>query len=99
MTRTSKKAAPKSPTKKPTAQQQKSKVPNESLSSSGSKHDQILALLRRKQGASLEEMQKVSGWQAHSVRGFLSGTVKKRLGLKLQSSKSKHGERRYEIAG
>ena len=64
-----------------------------------SKHDQILELLRRKQGASLEDMQKVSNWQPHSVRGFLSGIVKKRLGLKLQSSKSSDGQRRYTVAG
>lgn len=63
-----------------------------------SKNDAILHLLRRKQGASLEEMQKASGWQNHSVRGYLSGTVKKRLGLKLNSSKSPNGERRYTIA-
>ncbi len=43
-------------------------------------------------------MQSATGWQPHSVRGFLSGTVKKRLGLKLQSSKAKDGERRYAIA-
>jgi hypothetical protein len=63
-----------------------------------SKSDQVLSLLRRKQGASLEEMQKVSGWQAHSVRGHLSATVKKQLGLKLNSTKSPNGERRYTIA-
>ena len=63
------------------------------------KHNQILNLLRRKQGATLEELQKVSGWQAHSVRGFLSGTVKTKLKLKLRSSVSKSGERRYMIAG
>ena len=63
-----------------------------------SKSDAILALLRRKQGASLEEMQKISGWQKHSVRGYLSGTVKKRLGLTLNSSKAQNGERRYMIA-
>lgn len=65
---------------------------------SDTKHDQILNLLRRKQGASLEELQKASGWQAHSVRGFLSGTVKKKLGVKLRSSVTKNGERRYMIA-
>lgn len=63
-----------------------------------SKSDAVLNLLRRKRGASLEEMQKASGWQAHSVRGYLSGTVKKRLGLKLSSSKFPNGERRYTIA-
>jgi hypothetical protein len=61
------------------------------------KSDVILTLLRRKQGASLEEMQKASGWQPHSVRGYLSGTVKKRLGFTLKSSKSPDGERRYVI--
>ncbi|MBS0276177.1 MAG: DUF3489 domain-containing protein, partial [Proteobacteria bacterium] len=66
---------------------------------SGTKHDQILNLLRRKQGASIAEMQKVSGWQPHSVRGFLSGTVKTRLGLKLSSIMSKNAERRYTVAG
>ena len=63
-----------------------------------SKHDQILELLRGKHGATLEDLQKVSNWQAHSVRGFLSGTVKKRLGLKLQSAKSSDGQRRYSVA-
>jgi hypothetical protein len=63
-----------------------------------SKSDQILTLLRRKQGASLEEMQTASGWQPHSVRGYLSGTVKKRMALHLTSNKSKEGVRRYTIA-
>jgi len=66
-------------------------------SNAASKGDQILDLLRRKQGASLLEIQKVSGWQPHSVRGFLAGTVKKRLGLKLSSNKS-DGTRHYFIA-
>ena len=100
MSKIAKKATPKRPNKKPVAPQQKSSnSPKESASPPGSKHDQILALLRRKRGASLAEMQSATDWQAHSVRGFLSGTVKKRLGLKLQSSKSKDGERRYAIAG
>jgi hypothetical protein len=63
-----------------------------------SKSDQILNLLCRKQGASLQEMQKASGWQAHSVRGFLAGTVKKRLGLKLTSEKANGDVRHYYVA-
>jgi hypothetical protein len=47
----------------------------------GTKKDLVLALLRRDQGASLDELMTATGWQAHSVRGFLSGTVKKKLGL------------------
>ena len=100
MSKISKKAAPKSRANTSTAQQQKSKSnSNGSASQPGSKHDQILSLLRRNQGASLKEMRRASGWQAHSVRGFLSGTVKKRLGLTLLSTKSKDGGRRYKVAG
>jgi hypothetical protein len=36
-------------------------------------------------------------WQAHSVRGFLSGTLRKKMGLKIESAKSAAGERRYSI--
>ncbi len=41
----------------------------------------------------------VSGWQAHSVRGFLSGTAKKRLGLTVESFREADGVRRYRIGG
>jgi hypothetical protein len=62
-----------------------------------SKSDRILKLLRRKKGASIGDLQEATGWQAHSVRGFLSGTVKKRLGLPLHSERSEKGGRRYVI--
>lgn len=58
---------------------------------------QVVALLRRPQGASIADMQAATGWQAHSVRGVLSGAVKKKLGLTLASEKA--GEVRiYRIA-
>lgn len=62
-----------------------------------SKSDRILRLLRRKKGASISDLQEATGWQAHSLRGFLSGTVKKRMGLPLQSEQSGKGGRRYLI--
>ena len=62
-----------------------------------SKAGQVLALLRRSNGTTLTEMMKVTEWQAHSVRGFLSGTVKKRMGLKLLSEQAEGKERRYRI--
>ena len=62
------------------------------------KHDRILALLNRREGATIPEIMEASGWQQHSVRGFLAGTVKKKLGLTLNSSKTAGEPRRYRIA-
>jgi hypothetical protein len=62
------------------------------------KTEAVISLLRHKNGASLGDLQSVTGWQAHSVRGFLSGTVKKKLNLLLSSQLTAKGERRYHIA-
>lgn len=56
-----------------------------------------LSLLKRSKGASIAEMQKAMGWQAHSVRGFLAGTVKKMPSVTLVSNKTKSGPRRYRV--
>jgi hypothetical protein len=56
-----------------------------------------LALLSRSGGASLAELQEVTGWQAHSVRGFVSGIVKKRNGTNLSTRKPDNGARRYHL--
>ena len=61
------------------------------------KHDRILTLLTRRDGATIPEMIEASGWQQHSVRGFLAGTVKKKLGFTLTSSKIEGDLRRYKI--
>jgi hypothetical protein len=60
------------------------------------KHDRVLCLLRAKNGATIAAMSKATGWQPHSVRGFLAGVVKKKLGLTLTSEKTKSG-RMYRI--
>ena len=57
----------------------------------------MLRLLRSAKGAGIEDMMKATGWQAHSVRGFLSATVKKKLGLAFASESGKDGVRRYRI--
>jgi len=64
----------------------------------GTKTAKILALLRRPAGASLSELRKATGWQAHSVRGFLSGAVKKKMGLHIDSVARDDGERVYRVA-
>jgi hypothetical protein len=61
----------------------------------GGKAAKILDLLKRPDGATLKELMKATGWQAHSVRGFLSGTVGKKMGLKVASAKAEDGERTY----
>ncbi|MEZ5897902.1 MAG: DUF3489 domain-containing protein [Hyphomicrobiaceae bacterium] len=61
------------------------------------KHDRVLTLLTRPEGATIPEMMEATDWQQHSVRGFLAGTVKKKLGFNLTSSKSEGALRRYRI--
>lgn len=67
-------------------------------SSKATKSAQILKMVRRKNGASLTEIQSATGWQAHTVRGFLSGTLKKRMGFEIISTKDAKGVRRYRVA-
>jgi len=69
-----------------------------SVARQGSKTAKILTLLKRPGGASLPELRKTTGWQAHSVRGFLSGVLKKKMGLRLHSSRRENGERVYRLA-
>jgi hypothetical protein len=65
----------------------------------GSKTAKVLDLLRRPGGASLPELQKATGWLPHSVRGFLSGALRKKMGLGLTSTKDQGTERRYSLQG
>ena len=61
------------------------------------KQAQVLALLKRSGGATLQHLMRATGWQAHSVRGFISGALGKRLRLKIESFKNSRGERAYRI--
>jgi hypothetical protein len=61
-----------------------------------SKQDRVVALLRQPRGATLDILVKATGWQKHSVRGFLAGTVRKKLKLPLLSEKI-DGIRTYRI--
>lgn len=65
----------------------------------GSKTATVLELLKRSGGATLKDLMDATDWQAHSVRGFLSGTVRKKMGLRVVSSKPEDGERVYSIGG
>ena len=73
------------------------KPPKAKTSRSGSKAGKVLDLMKRKEGATLAEIAKATDWQNHSIRGFVSGHVIKKMGLKVELTKSEAGERTYRI--
>jgi Protein of unknown function (DUF3489) len=83
--------------KKATPAKKAPKAANQAGSRRGSKTATLLELLKRPDGATLQNLMKATGWQAHSVRGFLSGTVGKKMGLDLTSTKGENGERTYSL--
>jgi hypothetical protein len=62
-----------------------------------SKQGEVIAMLRRPEGATVDEVASAMGWQRHTVRGLFSGTLKKKLGLILASAQEERG-RVYRIA-
>jgi hypothetical protein len=62
-----------------------------------SKTAQAVAMLQRKSGATLTEIMGKMGWQKHTVRGFIAGTLKKKAGYAIESFKPESGERTYRI--
>jgi hypothetical protein len=62
-----------------------------------SKQDAVIAMLRRPEGATVDEVARATGWQHHTVRGVFSDTLKKKLGLSLAPAKEERG-RVYRIA-
>ena len=64
----------------------------------GSKTNQIVDLLKRIDGVTLKELVKITGWRPNSVRGFLSGTIGKKMGTRLESFKNKTGDRSYRLS-
>ncbi|MCU1326688.1 MAG: hypothetical protein JWN34_2058 [Bryobacterales bacterium] len=63
----------------------------------GTKTETVLALMKQTGGTSLKIIMEATGWQAHSVRGFISGTLTKKMGLSVVSAKGENGERTYTI--
>jgi Protein of unknown function (DUF3489) len=63
----------------------------------GSKTAQVLEMLKRPGGATLKAIMADTGWQVHSVRGFISGTLGKKMGLSVESTKGEDGERTYSL--
>lgn len=72
-------------------------VANKSDVAAETKASIVLKKLNSPKGATIEAMSEATGWQAHSVRGFLSAVVRKKLGLNLTSEADKDGVRRYRV--
>jgi hypothetical protein len=86
------KAALKRPAAAPAAKQSKQgHAPGK-----GTKTEKVLALLRQPSGATLTALMRATQWQAHSVRGFISGQLGKRMGLRVKSFR-RDGDRVYRL--
>jgi hypothetical protein len=58
----------------------------------------VINMLKRTEGATIDQICEATGWQPHTVRGAMAGALKKKLGLDIQSSKESGGARTYRIA-
>jgi hypothetical protein len=92
---TARKAVPLKPVTKPAAHQQPQSASQPTVRRE-SKKARIIAMLRAPGGATIEAMARAAKWQPHSVRGFLAGVVRKKLGLTLVSADGENG-RVYRI--
>lgn len=72
-------------------------VPHAKGARPGSKTEKILELLQRPGGASLNQIMTATAWQAHSVRGFISGTLGRKMGLTVISTRGEDGVRSYSL--
>ena len=91
-------APPKTTSKKDATSKKAAKVKQAGVPREFSKKAIVLDLMRRKDGATMAEIAKATDWQNHSIRGFISGTLGKKMGLSVESAKNEAGERTYRIA-
>jgi len=93
------KGAPKKQAKAKVASKKAAKVKEAKVPREFSKKNIVLDLLRRPKGATMAEIAKATDWQNHSIRGFISGNLTKKMGLTVESSKNDAGERTYKLCG
>jgi hypothetical protein len=83
-------------TSKPASRKRPAPAPSKPAAASKTKHERIIAMLRTSAGATIASLVAATEWQQHSVRGFLAGVVRKKLGLNLVSEQTDKG-RVYRI--
>jgi Protein of unknown function (DUF3489) len=98
MPQSAKKRSSKSTTARATAAKPPAITDPEKKNDAGSKQARVIEMLQSPTGMTIAAMMKETGWQQHSVRGFLAGVVRKKLKLKLNSTKI-DGSRVYRVDG
>jgi hypothetical protein len=73
-------------------------VPSRPKTRAGTKQAKMIDLMKRPEGATVEQIAKATGWQHHTIRGAISGALKKKLGLKVEATREDGGTV-YRIAG
>ena len=98
--RAAKQGATAAPKKEKAPKQAKTpKEPQPRKERTNTKAAQVLALLKRKNGATMQQIMAATEWQPHTVRGFLAGTLRKKLGLVVTSTKQEGASRVYTVEG
>ena len=93
-------AKQKKTTTKPVARGAKTRTPPaQGAATPKTKLGQLEGMLRRAEGATIGQIAKALDWQSHSVRGAISGSLKKKQGLTVVAEKTADGERVYRITG
>ena len=91
---------PSKTTAKPLTRGTKARTkPAEAVAAPTTKLGRLEGMLRRKEGATIGQIAKALDWQLHSVRGAISGSLKKKQGLTIVAEKVADGDRVYRIAG
>jgi hypothetical protein len=75
----------------------KAKAPEPKGARQGSKTAQVLELIKRPGGATMQDLMSATEWQPHSIRGFISGTLGKKMGLTVESARTEDGKRNYSL--
>jgi hypothetical protein len=91
------KIAPTSRKDTATKQTKPAAKPRKQEARDGSKKGAVIELLRHKEGVTAAEIAKRTKWQAHSIRGFISGTISKKMKLAVESVRNEQGERVYKV--
>lgn len=91
------KTSPASRKETPAKQAKPAAKPRKPEARDGSKKSAVIEMLRRKEGVTAAEIAKITKWQPHTIRGFISGMISKKMKLAVESVRNEQGERVYRV--